>query len=134
MSSNAVMNQAKFTAFGQECEFSLKGFIEPIMLTNNMPAVSSAQTQYDEAGSGANADANAVKIAVTGNIRVKATFTAGEICIGTGPEQKRVTLPVDWVRPSGYIDTPYLDDELRISVGGTGSIFIAVKLASKPTI
>lgn len=35
-----------------------------------------------------------------------------------------VTVPLSWVRPSGYVDTTYLDDTIRIGRGDKGSIFL----------
>jgi len=38
---------------------------------------------------------------------------------------RRVPFPIGAFSPSGYIDTLYLDQDLRISKGDKGSIFIA---------
>jgi len=35
-----------------------------------------------------------------------------------------VTVPLSWVSPSGYVDTTYLDDTIRIGRGDKGSIFL----------
>lgn len=37
----------------------------------------------------------------------------------------RIPFPIKTFSPSGYIDTLYLDDDLRVSKGDKGSIFIA---------
>lgn len=37
----------------------------------------------------------------------------------------RIPFPIKLFSPSGYIDTLYLDDDLRISKGDKGSIFVA---------
>jgi hypothetical protein len=37
----------------------------------------------------------------------------------------RVPFPIGAFSPSGYIDTMYLDADLRVSKGDKGSIFIA---------
>ena len=37
----------------------------------------------------------------------------------------RIPFPIKSFSPSGYIDTLYLDDDLRISKGDKGSIFVA---------
>jgi hypothetical protein len=37
----------------------------------------------------------------------------------------RIPFPIGTFSPSGYIDTLYLDDQLRISKGDKGSIFVA---------
>ena len=37
----------------------------------------------------------------------------------------RIPIPLGWLSPVGYVDTPYLDEDLRISKGDKGSLFIA---------
>lgn len=39
-----------------------------------------------------------------------------------------IPIPIGWLSPVGYVDTPYLDEELRISRGDKGSIFIAARV------
>lgn len=56
--------------------------------------------------------------------RLKATFQSFTF-IAEG--QARLELPLTWLNPTGFVDTPYLDDGLRISIGDKGSVFIAVR-------
>lgn len=37
---------------------------------------------------------------------------------------RQVALPLDWLSPEGAVDTLYLDEELRVSVGDKGSLFV----------
>eukprot|EP00775_Hariotina_reticulata_P006035 gene6035-6273_t len=53
--------------------------------------------------------------------RITATFTEAELKWGN----LRVPFPIGAFSPSGYIDTLYLDQDLRISKGDKGSIFVA---------
>jgi hypothetical protein len=41
------------------------------------------------------------------------------------PRPLRLPFPIKAFSPSGYIDTTYLDGELRLSKGDKGSIFVA---------
>ncbi len=43
------------------------------------------------------------------------------------PPSRRIPIPLGWLSPVGYVDTPYLDEELRISRGDKGSLFIAAR-------
>ena len=66
-------------------------------------------------------------------------FVAGRwLCIPPGPapatantirpsllSSPRIPIPLGWLSPVGYVDTPYLDEDLRISKGDKGSLFIA---------
>lgn len=56
-----------------------------------------------------------------GGERIKATFTEAELKWNG----LRIPFPIKTFSPSGYIDTLYLDDDLRVSKGDKGSIFIA---------
>ncbi len=40
----------------------------------------------------------------------------------------RIPIPLGLISPVGYVDTPFLDDELRISEGDKGSLFIAARV------
>ena len=66
-------------------------------------------------------------------------FVAGRcLCMPPGPapapantirpsllSSPRIPIPLGWLSPVGYVDTPYLDEDLRISKGDKGSLFIA---------
>ncbi|KAI8476056.1 MAG: hypothetical protein J3K34DRAFT_5591 [Monoraphidium minutum] len=54
--------------------------------------------------------------------RLVATFTAAELRWG---KFLRVPFPIEAFSPTGYIDTLYLDSDMRISKGDKGSFFIA---------
>lgn len=41
---------------------------------------------------------------------------------------RSIPIPLAWLSPVGYVDTPYLDEELRISRADRGSIFIAARV------
>lgn len=54
--------------------------------------------------------------------RIEAVFTSAELSIG---DAFTLSFPIDLFRPKGFIDTLYLDEEIRISQGDKGSIFVA---------
>ncbi|GLI69469.1 hypothetical protein VaNZ11_014087 [Volvox africanus] len=57
--------------------------------------------------------------------RLRATFTSFVVLLDG---QRRLSLPLSFLNPQvGYVDTPYLDEEIRISIGDKGSIFIAAR-------
>lgn len=43
----------------------------------------------------------------------------------------RIPFPIGTFSPSGYIDTLYLDEDLRVSKGDKGSIFVARRAEEK---
>ncbi|EFJ43960.1 hypothetical protein VOLCADRAFT_121362 [Volvox carteri f. nagariensis] len=55
--------------------------------------------------------------------RVDVVFSHFELRLG-GPQNK-VTIPLGWLKPKGWIETTYLDNDLRIGRGDKGSIFVA---------
>ncbi|KAF5833294.1 hypothetical protein DUNSADRAFT_10459 [Dunaliella salina] len=67
-------------------------------------------------------------------LRLRATFTSFSLTLG---ERQRLRLPLTVLPspgspfalsgPVGYVDTSFLDDEMRISTGDKGSVFIAVR-------
>ncbi|PNW76850.1 hypothetical protein CHLRE_11g478850v5 [Chlamydomonas reinhardtii] len=58
-------------------------------------------------------------------LRVDVVFERFQLRLGgAGPW----TVPLDWVRPKGWIETTYLDDDLRIGRGDKGSIFVASRV------
>ncbi|KXZ47684.1 hypothetical protein GPECTOR_33g566 [Gonium pectorale] len=59
--------------------------------------------------------------------RLRATFTSFDLLVDG---ERRLSLPLSLLNPVGYVDTPYLDDELRISIGDKGSLFIAARDSS----
>ncbi|KAF8070876.1 mus-18 [Scenedesmus sp. PABB004] len=81
------------------------------------------QARFEALGRAGRVDVDGpAQIAPTpGGERITATFT--EASLTWGP--LRVPFPIGAIAPSGYIDTLYLDDDLRISKGDKGSIFIA---------
>lgn len=71
MAKGRVLNQARFEAFGKECEINVGGKVEPAPLPPQAAAVA-AGAAGGRRGVGIHRG------------RVKATFTEGEIVIGTG--------------------------------------------------
>ncbi|KXZ48222.1 hypothetical protein GPECTOR_29g127 [Gonium pectorale] len=60
--------------------------------------------------------------------RVDVTFNRFELRIGSAI---KLRVPLDWVRPKGWIETTYIDEELRIGRGDKGSIFVASRPAKQ---
>ncbi|GIL48202.1 hypothetical protein Vafri_4887 [Volvox africanus] len=56
--------------------------------------------------------------------RLRATFTSFDLLLDG---RRRLSLPLSFLNPVGFVDTPYLDEEIRISIGDKGSIFIAAR-------
>ncbi|GLC40310.1 hypothetical protein PLESTB_001516400 [Pleodorina starrii] len=56
--------------------------------------------------------------------RLRAVFTSFDLLVDG---ERRLSLPLSLLNPVGFVDTPYLDDEIRISVGDKGSVFIAAR-------
>ncbi|PNW71318.1 hypothetical protein CHLRE_16g649200v5 [Chlamydomonas reinhardtii] len=56
--------------------------------------------------------------------RLRATFTSFDLLVDG---ERRLSLPLSLLNPVGYVDTPYLDEDLRISIGDKGSVFIAAR-------
>jgi hypothetical protein len=68
--------------------------------------------------------------------RLRAVFKSFVLSWGGGdgagsaaaaPPLPRLSLPLAWLSPVGFVETLYLDDALRISVGDKGSLFVAAK-------
>ncbi|GLC35788.1 hypothetical protein PLESTB_000494300 [Pleodorina starrii] len=57
--------------------------------------------------------------------RVDVVFTHFELRLGSW---NKLTVPLDWVKPKGWIETTYLDEDLRIGRGDKGSIFVASRV------
>ncbi|KAK9845028.1 hypothetical protein WJX74_009835 [Apatococcus lobatus] len=55
--------------------------------------------------------------------RVDVEFTAFDLKLGPA----NITVPLGWIKPKGWIQTTYLDDELRVGRGDKGSIFLAAR-------
>ncbi|KAK9854794.1 hypothetical protein WJX84_010153 [Apatococcus fuscideae] len=55
--------------------------------------------------------------------RVNVEFTAFDLKLG--PLQ--TTIPLGWIKPKGWIQTTFLDSELRVGRGDKGSIFLAAR-------
>ncbi|CAM6105059.1 unnamed protein product [Calypogeia fissa] len=60
-----------------------------------------------------------------GAIRVDVTFESFVITIGkwTSP-----SISLSWINPKGWIDTTFLDEDMRVGRGDKGSIFVAVRI------
>ncbi|KAG2499499.1 hypothetical protein HYH03_002446 [Edaphochlamys debaryana] len=56
--------------------------------------------------------------------RLAATFTSFDLVVDG---ERRLSLPLSLLNPVGYVDTPYLDEDIRISVGDKGSVFVAAR-------
>jgi hypothetical protein len=54
--------------------------------------------------------------------RLEATFLTADLRWGDGV---RVPFPIGAFRPTGWVDTLYLDDDVRVSTGDKGSVFVA---------
>eukprot|EP00877_Chromochloris_zofingiensis_P010560 jgi/Chrzof1/5758/Cz16g14220.t1 len=54
--------------------------------------------------------------------RLVATFTSANLTWGNNV---RLSFPINIFSPTGYIDTLYLDEDIRISKGDKGSMFVA---------
>ncbi|GLI65204.1 hypothetical protein VaNZ11_008681 [Volvox africanus] len=57
--------------------------------------------------------------------RVDVIFTHFELRLGGG---NKLTIPLGWIKPKGWIETTYLDEDLRIGRGDKGSIFLASRI------
>ncbi|GFR45759.1 hypothetical protein Agub_g7174 [Astrephomene gubernaculifera] len=57
--------------------------------------------------------------------RVDVAFTHFELRLGSLP---KVTVPLAWIQPKGWIETTYVDDDLRIGRGDKGSIFLTSRV------
>eukprot|EP00850_Spirogloea_muscicola_P005427 SM000025S08322 [mRNA] locus=s25:16680:18798:- [translate_table: standard] len=59
-----------------------------------------------------------------GAVRLNVVFEKFVVRVGPlGP----VTMPLGWIQPKGWVDTTYLDEDLRIGRGDKGSIFVATR-------
>jgi hypothetical protein len=45
---------------------------------------------------------------------------------------RSIPVPIGWLSPVGYVETPYLDEDFRISTGDKGSLFIAARVPMSP--
>lgn len=63
-----------------------------------------------------------------GEPRVFVTFEAFELQWGSA---LRLRVPLSWVRPTGWVQTTYLDDSFRVGRGDKGSIFVTAR-TNKP--
>lgn len=57
---------------------------------------------------------------------VAVRFDAFTARLGGLPE---AAVSLGWLRPLGYVDTLYLDEELRVSVGDKGGLFVLRRVA-----
>ena len=92
LSRGRVMNQARFVAFGKECEINVGGSVEPSTVAAaalGAASASSASGGRIGVATPMAPPSSATEVAKEGRrvgrlIRIKATFTDGEIIIGTG--------------------------------------------------
>jgi len=102
LAAGFVRNEARFTAFGAPGAITVDG----------------------DAGRVAGAPA-----------RLRATFKSFVLSWGGGggagaaaaAPPPRLSLPLAWLSPVGFVETLFLDETLRVSVGDKGSLFIAAK-------
>ncbi len=59
---------------------------------------------------------------------VAVRFDSFTVSLGGLPE---TALSLGWLRPLGYVDTLYLDEELRVSVGDKGGLFVLRRVAER---
>ena len=64
-----------------------------------------------------------VKKAQGSETRVDVEFEAAEVCV---PPFK-FSIPLSWARPKGWVETTFLDEELRIGRGDKGSVFVTAR-------
>jgi len=61
--------------------------------------------------------------------RVDVTFECVDIQVeGLG----KIRVPLDWIRPQGWVETTYLDEDFRVGRGDKGSVFVAVRTKGSP--
>ncbi len=60
--------------------------------------------------------------------RFDVEFTEAVLQVGRG----QIALPLGWVRPRGWLEVSYLDEEFRIGRGDKGSVFIAKREGRPP--
>jgi len=60
-------------------------------------------------------------------VRVSVTFDAFELSLGS----LKWTVPLSSIKPTGWIETTYMDEELRVGRGDKGSIFVAVRIKDR---
>lgn len=59
--------------------------------------------------------------------RVDVTFTHFILSLGA----LKITIPLGWVKPQGWVLTTYLDHDLRIGRGDKGSVFVTSRVAPR---
>ncbi|KAK9814967.1 hypothetical protein WJX73_003488 [Symbiochloris irregularis] len=57
-------------------------------------------------------------------VRVDVAFTAFVVKVGALP---RLRIPLNWISPKGWVDTTYVDEEVRVGRGDKGSVFVTVR-------
>eukprot|EP01018_Ginkgo_biloba_P024874 Gb_25960 [translate_table: standard] len=69
----------------------------------------------------------AVKSSTLGkeSVRIEVTFESFSLRIGGWQSS---TIPLDWVNPKGWVDTTFLDQDLRVGRGDKGSIFVSARV------
>jgi len=101
-----VQNRAELSVFGTPCSLRIDGSCRLV------PA--------EETGG------EAVRLAVA--------FIAVELWVGAGAEKPILRVPLGWANggkgPQGFVDTTYLDSELRLGRGDKGSVFVTARRAA----
>lgn len=59
------------------------------------------------------------------SVRIEVTFESFFLRIGKWQSPK---IPLDWVNPKGWVDTTFLDQDLRVGRGDKGSIFVSARV------
>ncbi|KAL3684321.1 hypothetical protein R1sor_002343 [Riccia sorocarpa] len=60
-----------------------------------------------------------------GAVRVNVTFESFVLTIGNW---RSPSISLSWIKPQGWVDTTFLDDDMRIGRGDKGSIFVSSRM------
>lgn len=60
-----------------------------------------------------------------GLVRLDVTFTSFVLSVG---DKFKITVPLTWFNPEGWVETLYLDNDMRIVLGDKGTIFVTSRL------
>lgn len=61
-------------------------------------------------------------------VRVDVKFTSFQLKIGSLPG---LQIPLNWISPTGWVDTTYVDKDVRIGRGDKGSVFVTIRQKDK---
>lgn len=71
---------------------------------------------------------------VATDTRLDVNFERVELSVGRNATRPLVSVPLDWLNggegPAGWVETTYLDDELRLGRGDKGSVFVTARTRS----